>query len=65
VGLLSEFLEACPVEMPLAERIARLITSPVADKDVLLRFYSRERLMSTHARAEWLEPDIMVLQVRG
>jgi hypothetical protein len=65
VGLLSEFLEACPVEMPLAERIARLIASPVADKDVLLRFYSRERLMSTHARAEWLEPDIMVLQVSG
>ena len=61
--LLSDFLSTCPVEMPLAERVAHLIASPVADKDVLLRFYSRERLMSTSARAEWMEPDIMVLRV--
>lgn len=35
----------------------------VASKDVLLRFYSREHLMSAHARAAWVEPDILTLPV--
>lgn len=63
VQLLSEFLSACPVEIPLTGLVARLLAGPVADKDVLLRFYSRDRLMSAGARAEWMEPDIAVLRV--
>jgi hypothetical protein len=31
------------------------------DKDTLLRFYSRERLMSDEARARWVEPDLGVV----
>jgi hypothetical protein len=27
------------------------------DRDALLRFYTRERLMSDHARQQWVEPD--------
>ena len=63
VQLLVGFLEACPAAMPLTERVAQLLASPVADKDVLLRFYSRERLMSTEARMAWLEPDLRPLRV--
>jgi hypothetical protein len=29
----------------------------LADKDVLLRYYSRERLFDDRARVEWIEPD--------
>ena len=63
VQLLSQFLDACPSAMPLAERVSLLIASPLADKAALLRFYSRERLMSPEARANWVEPDIMPLQI--
>ena len=63
VQLLSQFLDGCPSAMPLAERVSLLIASPLADKAALLRFYSRERLMSPEARANWLEPDIMPLQI--
>jgi len=45
------------------ERVARLLASPVAHKEALLRFYSRERLMSAQARAGWMEPDILPLRV--
>lgn len=63
VQLLSEFLETSPAEASLEERVAHLIASPIADRDFLLRFYSRERLMSPEARADWLEPNIMALRV--
>ena len=63
VQLLSEFLDTCSAPMPLPERVARLLASPVAEKEALLRFYSREHLMSAQARAAWVEPDIMPLQV--
>jgi hypothetical protein len=32
------------------------------DKYLLLRFYSRERLMSPEARQGWLEPDVAPIQ---
>ncbi len=33
----------------------------LADKDLPLEYYSRERLFSDEARAEWVEPDRRVL----
>jgi hypothetical protein len=63
VRLLAEFLAACPIAMPLAERVARLQAGPLAARDVLLKFYSRERLMSSSARAEWVEPDVAPLRL--
>jgi hypothetical protein len=41
------------------------MASPLADRGVLLRFYSRERLMSNHARAIWVEPDLLPLTAEG
>lgn len=63
VVLVGQFLAACAPEQALADRVDALLASPLGDRDVLLRCYSRERLMSVEARAAWLEPDLMPLQV--
>jgi len=65
VLLLSEFLAAEPAKIPLSGSAGRLLASPLAERDALLRFYSRERLMSPEARAQWVEPDIMALRCGG
>jgi hypothetical protein len=62
VVLLTEMLGRCPAAIPLADRVARVLASPVAAKDALLAFYSRERLLSSTARAEWVEPDVAPLR---
>jgi adenylate kinase family enzyme len=63
VQLLAQFLAYCPERMPLADRIVVLLDSPLAAKNVLLTFYSRDRLMSTEARAAWVEPDVAPLDL--
>ena len=62
VELLAQFLERRE-DGPLSDAIAQLLAGPLADRRVLLTFYSRERLMSTEARAAWVEPDIARLSV--
>jgi len=57
VQLLAQFLGTGQTDMALEMRAMELLTGPVAAKDVLFRFYSRDRLMSTAARFGWLEPD--------
>ena len=63
VLLLAEFLDSVPPPTPLFERVKQLFTSELADKEALLRFYSRERLMSSEARATWIEPDLLPLRL--
>jgi len=63
VRLLAAFLETCPAGMPVEERIARLVRSPLADKNVLFTFYSQTTLMSARARAAWTEPDLSPLSL--
>jgi hypothetical protein len=65
VSLLSDFLRRSDPALPLIERYAQLMASPLADRDVLLRFYSRDRLMSSRARAEWVEPDLAPISAEG
>jgi hypothetical protein len=43
--------------LPAAECAQALLASPLAARDALLTFYSKERLMSVAARREWMEPD--------
>lgn len=62
VTLLAALLDTCP-ELPLADRIVRLLTSPLADRDMLFTFYSRERLLSIDARARWVDPDLAPLRL--
>jgi hypothetical protein len=65
VALLSDFLARCDSAAPLLERYAQLMASPLADRDVLLRFYSRDYLMSNQARAVWAEPDLAPISAEG
>ena len=61
VMLLSQFLEHYD-GTPLGDVVADALGGPLAAKDMLLAFYSRERLMSTEARAAWVEPDLAPLE---
>jgi len=61
VRIIDAHLRASAPEASLAERIRLLIVSPLARRDLLLEFYSRDRLMSPQARAGWVEPDLAPL----
>ena len=63
VTLIAAFLDACPPDLPLPARVDRLLASPLASRDMLFSFYSRERLLSTDARARWVEPDLGPLRL--
>jgi hypothetical protein len=43
--------------------LATLLDSPLAEKRMLSAFYSTDRLMSTTARAQWVEPDLTPLAI--
>ena len=63
VTLLSVFLETCPPGLGLDDRVARLLASPLAEREILFKAYSRDRLLSTAARLAWVEPDLAPLDV--
>ena len=63
VALLAQLLGACPAGMSPGERVVRVVDGPLADKDVLLAFYSQAHLMSAAARAGWIEPDLAPLEL--
>lgn len=63
VTLLAQFLDRRKHGESLADLVARLLDGPLAAKDILLVFYSSERLMSTEARTTWVEPDRAPLQI--
>ena len=65
VRLLDQFLAAGYRTLPLRDSCAALLASPLADRDVLLRFYSKAVLMSPTARREWVEPDLALLTLDG
>jgi len=58
VQLLTQYLDRRGTDMPLELQALDLLAGPLAVRDVLFTFYSRDRLMSTNARLEWLEPDL-------
>lgn len=55
VMLLADYLSAAG-ERPLAQRVARILKSPLAARDALLRFYSRDTLASGDARLGLVAP---------
>ena len=61
VHFITQFLASCPREMPFEDRVDELLRGTVAQRDFLLCFYSREVLMSSRSRAEWVEPDLAPL----
>ena len=61
VHFIAQFLASCPREMAFDRRVDELLHSSVADRDFLLRYYSRAVLMSPAARQAWVEPDLAPL----
>ena len=55
--LVSHYLASTNLDCSLVELINRVIEH-FRDKNYLLAYYSRERLMSREARYGWLEPDL-------
>ncbi len=47
--------------LPFERSLSILLTSPLAVSDWPLTYYTRERLFSTHARHNWVEPDVRTL----
>jgi hypothetical protein len=63
VQLIAQYLAATPAGTTFAARTSDMLAGPLGDRNVLLRHYSRDRLMSSHARAEWVPPDISPLDL--
>ena len=61
VRLIEQLLSSIDADVPLEERIALSTGGPLAERSVLLRFWSRDLLMSPRARAEWVPPDLAPL----
>jgi hypothetical protein len=67
VRLIAAFLPTFEPGVTLAARAASLVDGPLGARDVLLRFWSRDVLMSPRARHEWVPPDLapLALPVRA
>jgi hypothetical protein len=61
VKLIEAFLAASSAETELAVRVEELVSGPLSERSVLLRFWSREALMSPAARRAWVAPDLAPL----
>ena len=64
VALFAELLAAEGPRTPLAERLQVVLGGPLVARDLLLNYYSREKLFSPRARGSWEEPDIRPLALR-
>jgi hypothetical protein len=60
ICMISHFLLFADAGGSLVE-LTNAMLAECAVKDLPLRYYSRERLMSPHARASWVEPDLQPL----
>jgi hypothetical protein len=58
VRLIAAFFASCSQSASLADRVTLLLASPLVERPFLLRYYTRDLLMSPRARAEWVEPDL-------
>jgi hypothetical protein len=61
VQLLAMFIGRYSNDCPLDQILADLLASPLAPRDALLAFYSRNHLFSSAARVAWAEPDLAPL----
>ena len=56
--LLKAFVQKKCTGLTLAESCTTLLNSPYAAQEIMFRFYSKDLLFSTQARALWVEPDL-------
>jgi len=64
IEVVTAFLRETSSELPLNDLQRRLLDL-CHDSDLLLRWYSRERLSSESARREWLPPDRSAIDLTG
>lgn len=62
--LLAQYSDG-DADLDCATLARELLDAPLAGRDLLSRFYSRDVLTSVKARREWVEPDIRPLDVRS
>ena len=60
VAVIERFLAVRDANVPLSVLVGELLEE-CGDKDYLLRFYSRERLLSDEARHRWVPPDVAAI----
>lgn len=63
VLLLDEYLRGAADAGAVYERIDGIAADPIADRNLLFRYYSRHRLLSPDARGAWVEPDLRPLRL--
>jgi ribosomal-protein-alanine N-acetyltransferase len=56
--ILQSFLEKHPTNWPYSQHCDALWMSAISNEELPLDYYSRDRLYSVKARAEWIEPDL-------
>lgn len=56
-GFLATFGQSVEDDVSLEARVEALVAGPLGQRDHLLRFWSREVLLSPRARREWVPPD--------
>jgi hypothetical protein len=61
VRLIREWLSRNDRGEPLAKLVNTLLESPLGRRDVLLQHWSTERLFSSTARRDWVDPDLLPL----
>jgi hypothetical protein len=61
VSLIARFISMCPQGSTAAECAQALLASPLAPRHALLRYWSKDLLMSAAARSAWVEPDLCPL----
>ena len=60
---IGTYLARMPGEHSLPEIVAAFLASGFAQRDLPLRYWSKDRLMSIEARRVWVEPDRHVLDL--
>jgi hypothetical protein len=58
---IRHLLADLPADAGLADCVAALKNSPLAERDYVFRFYSRDVLFTPQARAQWVDPDVAPL----
>jgi hypothetical protein len=64
IDLVGKVLDLNP-HLDLVHSCRQVLNGPASDKDLVLRYYSRELLFSSEARKRWVEPDLVPSQAVG
>ncbi len=60
--ILESYLKKNPTDLPYSQHCDALWMSSISNVDLPLEYYSRDRLYSVKARAEWMEADLKAIK---